>query len=77
MDREWKLGKDLNTYDSLLDGLTFDDLILTVHHNCKNITTASVQKELDEMLEIRMQDMKFLLKNNMDKIIEESRKGRE
>ena len=27
-DREWTLSKDLVTSDSLLDGLTFDDLIL-------------------------------------------------
>ena len=29
-EREWKLGKDLVTSDNLLDGLTFDDLILAV-----------------------------------------------
>ena len=32
-EREWKLGEDLVTSDSLLDGLTFDDLILAVHCN--------------------------------------------
>ena len=31
MEREWKLGEDLSTCDNLLDGVTFDDLILAVH----------------------------------------------
>ena len=28
MEREWRLGKDLYPEDNLLDGITFDDLIL-------------------------------------------------
>ena len=30
MEREWRLGKDLYPEDNLLDGITFDDLILAV-----------------------------------------------
>lgn len=76
-DREWKLGEDLITSDNLLDGITFDDLILAVHHNSQKIDERSVYAALNEILAIRRQDMRFLLKNNMEAIMEEARKGRE
>lgn len=76
-EREWKLGVDLSTYDSLLDGLTFDDLILAVHCNCPEITRAAVHATLNEMLASRRQDMMYLLEKNMDAIIAEAKKGRE
>lgn len=77
MDREWKLGVDLSTYDSLLDGLTFDDLILAVHCNCRKVTPEAVRKELKAMKESRLQDMDFLLEKNMDAIIAAAMEGRE
>lgn len=77
MERVWKLGKDLCTKDSLLDGLTFDDLILAVHCNCRTVTPAGVRKQLNEMLAGRHQDMNFLLENNMDAIMAAAMKGRE
>ena len=76
-ERQWKLGKDLSTCDSLLDGLTFDDLILAVHCNCRSITPAAVRSELKEMLASRKQDLEFLLERNMEEIMAEARKGRE
>ena len=75
-DREWTLGKDLVTSDSLMDGLTFDDLILAVHRNCRTINRAAVQMELNRILTTRRQDMMFLLEKNMDAIMAEARKGR-
>lgn len=75
-DREWTLGKDLVTSDSLLDGLTFDDLILAVHCNCRTINRVAVQMELNRLLTTRRQDMMFLLEKNMDTIMAEARKGR-
>lgn len=77
IDRQWKLGEDLSTCDSLLDGLTFDDLILAVHCNCRVITPATVYAELSEMLAQRKQDMAELLERNIDIIMAEARKGRE
>lgn len=76
-EREWRLGEDLVTSDNLLDGLTFDELILTVHCNCRAITPAAVRSELKEILESRKQDMMCLLEKNMDAIMAEARKGRE
>lgn len=76
-EREWKLGVDLSTYDSLLGGLTFDDLILTVHHNCPKITRAAVYAELADILSGRKQDMMYLIENNIEEIMAEARKGRD
>lgn len=75
-DKAWKLGDDLYSEDNLLDGITFGELILTVHCNCQTITPQAVRRELSTILEIRKQDMEFLLKKNMDAIMEEARKGR-
>ena len=76
-DRKWKLGEDLSTCDNLLDGMTFDDLILAVHCNCRDITPAAVRKELMEIFASLKQDMIYLLEMNMDEIMAEARKGRE
>ena len=76
-DRQWKLGEDLSTSDNLLDPVTFDDLILAVHCNCRVITPDEVVKTMREMLEQRLQDTRFLIKNNMEAIMDEARKGRE
>lgn len=76
-EREWKLGEDLVTSDNLLDGLTFDDLILAVHCNCPVINRVAVYGELSGMLASRRQDMMDLLERNMDVIMAEARKGRE
>lgn len=75
-DRKWKLGEDLSTCDNLLDGMTFDDLILAVHCNCRDITPNAVRKELMEIFASRKQDMIYLLEMNMDEIMAEVRKGR-
>lgn len=74
-ERQWKLGEDLSTRDSLLDGVTFDELILQIHCNIPKdkITPECVRDQLHELLEGRMDDMWFLVWKNMDKIIEYSR----
>lgn len=77
LDREWLLGKDLVTSDNLLDGLTFDDLILAVRCNCRTIDRVAVQMELNRILATQRKDMMFLLEKNMDQIMAEARKGRE
>lgn len=76
MERDWKLGKDLYPEDNLLDGITFDDLILAVHQ-CRTINQATVHSELNEILAQRRQDMMFLLEKNMDVIIQKALEGRQ
>ena len=76
MERNWKLGDDLSTYDNLLDGLTLADLILALHHtSVVNYNTA--KQCLKEILESRLEDMWFIFENNIDEIIIEALKGRE
>ena len=76
MERDCKLGKDLYPEDNLLDGITFDDLILAVHQ-CRTINQATVHSELNEILAQRRQDMMFLLEKNMDVIIQKALEGRQ
>lgn len=76
MERNWKLNDDLITSDSLLDGITFGDVILAVHCNCRHITPDAVRRTAKEILDGRMQDYRYLLENNIEEIMAEARKGR-
>ena len=76
-ENKYELGVDLVPSDSLLDGLTFDDLILAVHCSGRDITPSVVYSELAEMVKGRTQDMMFLVNQNMEAIMAEARKGRE
>lgn len=77
LDKSWKIGEDLSTYDSLLDGVTFDDLILAVHHNSRIISSEAVLDEWVSILSQRLEDAVYLLNMNMEEIMAEARKGRE
>jgi len=76
-DKSWKIGEDLSTYDSLLDGVTFDDLILAVHHNSRVINSEAVLDEWVSILSQRLEDAVYLLNMNIEEIMAEARKGRE
>ncbi len=76
-ERNWKLGDDVSRHDSLLDSITFDDIILAVYCNCKEIVLEAVRKEFKDFLEMRMTDTEYLLDNNIDEIIAEAKKGKE
>lgn len=75
-NRKWKLGDDLSVEDNLLDEITFKELITTIRCNCQCITPENVQRELNRIMEIRIQDMKYLLENNIDEIIEKAIGGK-
>lgn len=76
MDRQWKLGDDLTVEDNMLDGITFAEIIMTVHHNCRVITPDAIRTEVLTLVELRMDDMKCLMEKNLDVIAEEAMKGR-
>lgn len=76
MEREWLLGEDLALEDNLLDPISFQDLVLQVHCNCRKITPMAVEKELREMLNSRFADMQYLFEKNIDRIMAEAMKGR-
>ena len=76
-ENQWKLGIDMVSSDNMLDGFTFDDVILAVHHNCREITQNQVRQQVHEILANRLEDLYYLLENNIDEIMQEARKGRE
>ena len=77
MDRAWKLGEDLIPSDNILDGFTFDDIILAVRCNCRTVDRTSVLKTAREIIEQRMIDYNYLLRNNLDEIVEIVKKQKE
>lgn len=66
---EWKLGKDMIPSDTILDPVTFDDLILALKCNFKTINEQSVTYQISEILQQRLEDVKYLVENNMEEII--------
>ena len=77
MERNWKLGDDLQGEDNLLDPITFDELVLTLHCNARTINEEAAKRALREIMTIRMEDLEFLLENNMDEILRAAKEGRE
>lgn len=77
MDRAWKLGEDLIPSDNILDGFTFDDIILAVRCNCRTVDQVAVLKTAREIMEQRMYDYNYLLRNNLDEIVEIVKKQKE
>lgn len=77
MERTWKLGDDLSPEDNLLDPITFESVILDLRCGCKHINALSAIKTVKKIMEERLQDMEFLLENNMEEIIAAAREGRE
>lgn len=71
MKREWKLGVDLFTFNNILDEVTFDELIKTVHCNCRNITPQAVKEEFYTILKAKVNDAYDLLERNINEIISE------
>lgn len=65
----WKLGKDMIPSDTILDPVTFDDLILALKYNCEHITPDAVIIQATEILNQRLEDWKYLIENNIDEII--------
>lgn len=66
---DWKLGKDMISSDTILDPVTFDDLILALKCNCEHITPDAVIIQAAEILNQRLEDWKYLIENNIDEII--------
>lgn len=66
---DWKLGKDMIPSDTILDPVIFDDLILALKCNCERITPDAVIIQATEIVNQRLEDWKYLIKNNIDEII--------
>lgn len=66
---DWKLGKDMIPSDTILDPVTFDDLILALKCNCEHIMPDAVIVQATEIVNQRLEDWKYLIENNIDEII--------
>lgn len=76
IERKWKLGEDVSRQDSVLDGFTFEQLIISLRSGSEKVNENEVRKVAKEMLDIQLQDMNFLIENNMQEIINASLEGR-
>lgn len=76
-ERQWKLGEDMHQNDNIFDPITFEQIITALHCNAKIINRGAVMTVAREILESRIQDFEYLLRNNTNEIIAEAKKGRE
>lgn len=76
MERNWKLNDDLARYDKVLDPITFDEIIMTVRCNCRDINRETAIKTFKEILEMRLTDAKEIFERNIDEICNEIIKER-
>jgi DNA repair protein RadC len=77
MDRQWKLGEDMHTTDTILDPITFEQVIDALHCGERVLDAKAIYRVAKEMLDSRIEDFFFLLLNNQNEIIAEAAKGRE
>ena len=75
-DQQWILGEDIHPNDNIFDPITFEQIILALHCNEKEINHKTVMKVAREILNSRLQDFHFLLGRNEEEIIAEAMKGR-
>lgn len=57
-------------HDSLLDGITFEDLIITLQSNEKVIDEEAVKRVFEDLVWTNLKDARFLLKEKMQFIID-------
>ena len=75
-EKQWKLNEDMHKSDCILDPITFEQVIDALHCNERVINEVAVYKVTREILESRLQDLYYLIENNMQEIIAEAAKGR-
>lgn len=69
--------KEYKTIRDAIEPLVHEmNAITQVHCNCRHITPDAVRKEVDDLLKLRLADMRELLERNIDTIMVEVGKGR-
>lgn len=76
-ERQWKFGEDMNQHDNIFDPITFEQVITALHCNERVIDEQAVRQVVRDMMASQMQDLHYLVTNNMQEIIAEAKKGRE
>ncbi|WP_245157127.1 hypothetical protein [Anaerovorax sp. IOR16] len=68
MDRNWKLGDDLNVCDNVLDNITFGDLILMAQ-NINPSSGRTLQSEFEELLQEKISEAREMFESNYEEIM--------
>lgn len=71
MERNWKLGDDLNTYDNVLDPITFGDLILMAQ-NINPAGGSDLTNEFADLLDEKVLEAKEMFSSNYEEIMREA-----
>lgn len=64
----WVLGEGMATDESILDSVTFDQLIFDLKCNCDHVTKADVIAQAKEILDQRVETYWDLVKSNAAKV---------
>ena len=61
---------------NLIDGLTFDTLLLEIHCNIKDINAETITKQFNDDLNNRIEEAKSIFNSNLNNIINQAKKER-
>ena len=57
--------------DSLLEGIDFEELIITLQSNEQEINETTVNRVFEELLKAKLEDTREILKHNIKNILKE------
>ena len=75
-EKQYKLVEGMLPEDNILDSITFENIILAVKCDCKDITPDAVRREYKKFLEMRLEDAEEILSENLYEIIDAVKKSR-
>lgn len=76
IEKQWKLNEDMHPQDCILDSVTFQQVIDALHCNERVINENAVWGVVREIMDSRLEDLQYLIENNINEIIAEAKKGR-
>lgn len=71
LNEKLNLRESVHPKDTLMSGITFEDLIIAVESNEKEINKSTITKVYNELLKSNMKDAQSELNKNMDWIIKQ------
>ena len=57
--------------DSLLEGIDFEELIITLQSNEQEINKTTINRVFEELLKAKLEDAREVLKHNINNILKE------